>query len=108
MQRGGANVIALGGGAWIEKANRDVIKKYSCISVWLDTPFEVCWERISAAVEERPLGKTRDQAQALYDRRKSIYELARIHISVSPNETVDDLVSRIQIQLDRKSSEFSL
>ncbi len=95
LQSREAGVIALGGGAWIEKVNRDLIDEYDCTSIWLDTPFAICWERIAASDEDRPLGRTREEAEARYDRRKPIYELARIHITVSAEDTVDDLVSRI-------------
>ena len=101
LQTGLAGVVALGGGAWIESANRDLIDWYGCKSVWLDTPFAVCWERISASTEERPLGKTIEEAEARYNLRKPIYALARIHIPVTGSESVDQLVSRIEIQLER-------
>src|SRR5512144_658501 len=39
-------VIALGGGAWIQEVNRSIIDQSGGISVWLDTPFEICWQRI--------------------------------------------------------------
>src|SRR5215210_9074893 len=82
LQKEGAAVIALGGGAWIEETNRDLINQFGCLSVWLDTPFEVCWSRIEASDDVRPLGKTREQAQTLYDRRRPIYELANIRIQI--------------------------
>ena len=85
------SVIALGGGAWIESANRDLIHQYGCVSVWLDAPFAVCWERISASVDDRPLGKTIEQAEARYNLRKPIYSLARIHIPITGSETVGQL-----------------
>lgn len=102
---GDAGVIALGGGAWIEQRNRDLIEQHGCETVWLDAPFSLCWERITSSVEDRPLGKTIDQAQALYDRRKPIYSLARIHIQITGTETVADLASQIvaQINTDLKS-----
>ena len=84
-------MIALGGGAWIEKANRDLIDEYGCTSIWLDTPFEICWERIAASEEDRPLGRTREEAQTRYDLRRPIYALAKIHIAFS-----DDLISAIE------------
>jgi len=99
LETGAAGVIALGGGAWIEERNRALIKQYRCISVWLDVPFEVCWARIEASGEERPLGKTREEAQARYDRRRPIYALARLHVQVSADEELADLASRIQNQL---------
>ena len=101
LQTGAAGVIALGGGAWIESANRDLIHWYRCLSVWLDTPFAICWERISVSDEDRPLGKTIEEAEARYNLRRPIYSLARIHIPVTGTETVDQLVSRIEVQLDR-------
>jgi|SRR6185369_11800038 len=101
LQTSAAGVIALGGGAWIESTNRDLIHRYGCLSVWLDTPFAVCWERISASTDERPLGKTIEEAEARYNLRKPIYALARIHIPVTGSESMDQLVSRIEVQLER-------
>ena len=96
LQAGEAGVIALGGGAWIEKANRDLIDQFSCTSIWLDTPFAICWERIATSEEDRPLGRTRDQAQTLYQLRRPIYQLASIHIQMSDEETLDSILTRIE------------
>ena len=87
LQTRAAGIIALGGGAWIEEINRKSVDEYDCVSVWLDTPFEVCWARIEASEEDRPLGKTRDQALALYERRLPIYQLAAIHV-----RSLEDLI----------------
>jgi len=92
-------VIALGGGAWIEERNRELIEQYSFTSIWLDAPFEVCWARIKASDEERPLGKTREEAQARYDRRRPIYALARVHIPVRAEEDLEVRLLLIQDHL---------
>ena len=89
-------VIALGGGAWIVEANRDLINQYGCLTVWVDTPFEVCWYRITVSDEDRPLARTRDQAKTLFDQRKPIYRLAKIHVQVTGQEYLDSLVARIE------------
>jgi len=102
LQTKEAGVIALGGGAWIESANRDLIDRYGCLSVWLDTPFAVCWQRISASTEDRPLGKTVEQAEARFNLRRPFYSLARIHIPVNGTETVDEIVSLIEVQLEKE------
>lgn len=94
LEKDTASVMALGGGAWIEEVNRNLINQHSCLSVWLDVPFEVCWSRIEASGDDRPLGRTREQAQALYDRRRSVYELAKLHIQ-SSDEDLEDLISRL-------------
>ncbi len=101
LQSGEAGVIALGGGAWIEEVNRDLIDKYNCTTIWLDTPFEICWERIAASEEDRPLGRTREQARTLYERRRPIYQLASIHITVRNDETIDSLLVQINHGLHR-------
>ena len=88
-----AGVIALGGGAWIKRRNRNLIDEYNCSSVWLDVPFEICWYRIQASGDERPLARTKQQARALYNRRRSVYQLARIHVQVPINW--EELTSRI-------------
>jgi shikimate kinase len=103
LRSGLAGVIALGGGAWIEEVNRELIDEYRCTSIWLDTPFEICWERIAASEEDRPLGRTREEARARYDQRKSVYRLASIHVPVSGNESVDDVVTRMtRMNADRR------
>jgi shikimate kinase len=87
-------VVALGGGAWIESVNRKLITNSGAISVWLDTPFAACWERISTSSEDRPLGATRADAQTRYNERRSIYQLADIVINASQGDP-DLLASRI-------------
>ena len=94
LQNNVAKVIALGGGAWIQETNRQLINQYSRLSVWLDAPFEMCWTRIAASQEDRPLGRTREQALALYEQRRPVYELANVHIAIG-EENAEDLVSRL-------------
>jgi shikimate kinase len=97
-----AGVIALGGGAWIEETNRDLINQHRCLSVWLDVPFEVCWARIETSEEDRPLGRTREQALKLYQSRKPIYQLAAIHIQRMANEDLEDFISRIENKIGHR------
>jgi shikimate kinase len=93
LQSQTAAVIALGGGAWVEKTNRNLIDEYNCLSVWLDAPFELCWHRIEASADERPLARTRQQAEARFKQRLPVYRLARIHVQVPVN--MDELISRV-------------
>ena len=80
LQGDTAHIIALGGGAWIQEVNRKLINREGCVTIWLDVPFEVCWARIESSSADRPLGKTKDQAQMLYEQRRPIYQLATLHI----------------------------
>jgi shikimate kinase len=96
LQLGAARVIALGGGAWIQQRNRELLNQHNCATVWLDAPFEICWSRISASQEDRPLGRTREQALALYQQRRPVYELANVRIEIR-EENFEDIVSRITL-----------
>ena len=93
------SVIALGGGAWITDENRKLITAHAGVAVWLDTPFEVCWQRIESATEDRPLGRTRAAAEERFHRRRPIYQLADMHVAVMAHETVKDAVARIEAAL---------
>src|SRR5436190_16715857 len=42
----GAQIISLGGGTWTIPANRTLIALHDCAAVWLDVPFDLCWQRI--------------------------------------------------------------
>ncbi len=43
LEEDAARVIALGGGAWMVDANRALVARHDCLSVWLDAPFDLCW-----------------------------------------------------------------
>ena len=98
LARNEANVIALGGGAWIQPANRQLLAAKNATIVWLDTPFEICWRRIESSSEDRPLGTTKELASELFKQRYSIYELAPIRIDVMEADTPRDIAGRV---LDR-------
>ena len=102
LQTDSTCVIALGGGAWIVDANRQLIDEYGCLSVWLDVPFEVCWSRIETSEEDRPLGRTRQQAQTRYDQRKPVYQLAKIHVEVTGEVDLDSVIARIKNAADKR------
>jgi len=92
LEEDSARVIALGGGAWIQEVNRNLIDQHGCVSVWLDVPFEVCWARIETSGEDRPLGRTKEQAQTLYEQRTPIYRLAKVRVG---NESLEELINEL-------------
>ena len=100
LDRNWEGVIALGGGAWIELANRHLLERAGVLSVWLDTPFEVCWKRIQASNEDRPLGNTEEQARQRYLTRLPIYALARLRVKASGDEDPDYLAALIATEME--------
>jgi shikimate kinase len=71
-------VIALGGGAFISAANREIVRQ-SGTSVWLDVPLDVLMQRIEGD-HSRPLASSRPELQALFETRCPIYAQSDIRI----------------------------
>lgn len=90
-----ARVIALGGGAWTIDRNRALIVEHRCFTVWLDAPFDVCWQRILRGGDMRPLARHKDRALQLYNERRSLYQLAALRVHVKKGRTVRDLAAEI-------------
>lgn len=98
LQDHSAHVIALGGGTWTIPANRTLIALYDCASIWLDLPFELCWQRINFAQTSRPLAPDRDTARERFDGRRDDYALAERHIPIADGHSVAHVVEQILIQ----------
>jgi shikimate kinase len=95
LLEGTARIVALGGGAWTIPQNRKTIADYCAFTVWLDAPFELCWKRIEASQEERPLARSRELAEKLYRERRPAYELADVRIPVAENESVEAVAAKV-------------
>lgn len=97
-------VIALGGGAWSRVENRQLLKEGNASVVWLDAPFDLCWQRIETGADRRPLAPSREAAEKLFHQRQAVYELADVRAIVSPHKTVEEIAEEIgALLLQRKS-----
>lgn len=90
-----SRIIAVGGGAWTIAANRQLIEERGAITVWLDASFSLCWKRIEAGREQRPLARSREIAEQLYFERRPNYELANVKIFVSEDETTAEIATKV-------------
>lgn len=88
-------VVALGGGAWTVARNRELIAKHEGFTVWLDAPFDLCWQRIEHEGELRPLATSREAAEKLYRERLPLYALANLRIAVAEGDRAEDIAIRI-------------
>jgi shikimate kinase len=84
IERGGAAVLALGGGAFAAQANRDLLQNNG-VTVWLDCPFEVVERRVALA-SHRPLARDPRQFAALYHARREAYALADVSIPIESDD----------------------
>jgi shikimate kinase len=95
LAAGEARIVALGGGTWTIPQNRALINEHGSFTVWLDAPFELCWHRIEKDVSVRPLGRDRSTAKGLYDRRRAVYDEARLRVEVSEDKPAEMLAAEI-------------
>jgi shikimate kinase len=94
IERGRPAVVALGGGAFAEARNRDLLLENG-LAVWLDCPLEKVKQRVAQA-SHRPLARDPEKFAALYHARRQCYALADIHIAIEsddPAVTVQSVLS---------------
>ena len=88
-------VIATGGGTMTFERNRALIDRLG-VSVWLDPPFSVLLERLERGdAAKRPLFTGREQARALFHRRRRAYRMADLRLEPVSGETAHDVAARI-------------
>lgn len=85
IERGRPAVLALGGGAFAEARNRDLLQDNG-VTIWLDCPFETVKRRVAAHDVVRPLARDPEKFEALWNARRQFYELADARVPVNCDE----------------------
>ena len=91
---GEAQVLAVGGGAFVDPDNRAALNR-GALTVWLDVPFALILPRLARS-RNRPLAANRSESElrALWDERRQYYAEAQVRIAVA-NEDADATVASI-------------
>jgi shikimate kinase len=84
IERGRAAVVALGGGAFLSAASRELAANHG-VTVWLDCDFGRIARRVAQA-GHRPLARDPAKLAELFDARRDVYRLADIHIPVKTDD----------------------
>ena len=90
-------VLALGGGAFLQPANRELLARYSATSIFLDSRFEVIRARISGTGNQRPLAQDLDRLRDLYETRRPTYLLAHHTFDASADDPSELLASLVRL-----------
>lgn len=104
---GGCQVLATGGGAWMNEETRDVVGERG-ISVWLKAEFDILMSRVRRR-SHRPLLKNPNPEgvmQRLMDERYPVYALADLTVMSidAPHEAiVEAVVKALEAQIGLKS-----
>jgi len=90
-------VVALGGGAFIDPANRKLLEERG-VTIWLDCPFP----RICARMEgqtHRPLARDPEKFQRLYNDRKDTYSKAEHRIEADTDDPAAIVAQILQLSI---------
>lgn len=84
VERGKPTVMALGGGAFVQQTNFELIENNG-VTVWLDCPFQLVDKRVRGA-GHRPLARDIEKLHALYDVRRAAYARADFRIEIKNDD----------------------
>jgi shikimate kinase len=105
LRGGAAKIIALGGGAFVQKENAALLKTSGLPTIFLDAPVEELWQRCCAQASdsgtERPLLRNLEQFRKLYEARRENYSAASLVIQTG-NRAVEAIAAEIVERLGLK------
>lgn len=93
IRSGLPSVVALGGGAFVQPQNWNLISENG-VTVWLDCPFETLCERLGADTT-RPLANNRAKLAELFQDRRPLYGRADYRVEILSAE-VSEVVESIR------------
>lgn len=76
-----SRVVALGGGAFVQEANRELLRRWP--SVFLEATVSELWQRSLTDGVERPLREHPEQFAKLYAERLPLYRQARVVVETT-------------------------
>lgn len=89
IERGSPTVVALGGGAFVQPGNFDLMENHG-LSLWIDCSLEVIQQRLLEESANRPLARDPQKLRELFDSRRVGYARAdfRIEGDCQPEHSV--------------------
>jgi shikimate kinase len=94
-QAGSDLILALGGGAFVQKQNRDALNSAGAITVLLEAPVEELRRRCQAEHRVRPLAQQDARFNELFAARRADYALARFTVQTL-NKSVEQVTAEIE------------
>lgn len=103
QQASGSTVIALGGGAFVQPANAELLRTRRARVVFLEIEVEELFQRCQAANQHlppnpRPLAATPESFRLLYAQRLPFYRAADLTVNAT-GKTVEELAQEIVLRL---------
>jgi shikimate kinase len=105
LRGGSTRIIALGGGAFVQRENAALLEASGMSTVFLDAPVEELWQRCrTQAMEngtERPLQQSMEKFRKLYATRRKSYSKASLSVQTG-SRTVETIAAEIAKALGLK------
>src|SRR5258708_25839636 len=97
VERGRPMVVALGGGAFAQESNRELLEENG-ISIWLDCPYPTVCRRIEDS-SHRPLPRDPQKFKKLFKDRRALYSKAEYRVEINSDHPaeVDDAILKLPI-----------
>jgi len=106
VEAGSRFVVAVGGGAFVQPRNAELLASEKIATVFLDTPLEELWERCGAPGEaERPLRSDPAQFRMLFETRLPFYQRASVTVRTS-GKSVDQVAEEVLEHLQSQANDF--
>jgi shikimate kinase len=99
-------IIALGGGAFVQKANRETLQRTGGTTVLLEAPLEELQRRCSDGGCARPLAQDGEKFRQLFASRQHAYALADFHVQTdgkSIEQVAEEVEQLLANELNRKA-----
>jgi shikimate kinase len=93
-------ILALGGGAFVQANNQELIRKAGVPVVFLDALPEVLYRRCIPQAGERPLLADENQFRQLYEARREGYMAAGVRVdttALTPGQVADEIACRLDL-----------
>jgi len=105
-----SRIVALGGGAFVQPENAELLRQAGFPMVFLDAPVEELWRRCQQQAVERPLRQNMKQFRDLYQTRRPHYLAAALHLDTAGKdvETVAaEIANALRLKPENKRGGFS-
>ncbi len=97
IERGKPMVIALGGGAFAQDINQDLLSERG-VPVWLDCPLARVRERLDGLCD-RPLARDPEKFEQLYESRRTAYAKADYRIEIDTDDPAEIVAAILKLPI---------
>lgn len=97
VERGRPTVVVLGGGAFVQQANFELLENNG-VTVWLDCPLPIILQRVGQS-SHRPLARDPAKLKLLYEQRRAAYARADFRIEITGNDPAAAVESILRLPI---------